>query len=311
MNWRIKAILQKFLAASKLGDTLNHLPVTFNKKYHQNVFLYQTQECLRKFGYCDVDIRRGIALEIGTGYAIMSAIVLSLLGFEKVITVDITKDLRFSTFKKQIVYIDTPSFLDSILTKSIYSEVEVKNKISFIKETKSLNELFDFLNIKYIAPYNFDDIEKQSLCFDYISSQVVLEHIMPEILDMLFEKTKEWLAKHGFCVHTINFIDHFANPGFFQDASISEFNFLRFSDKQWLFWAGNPIAYTNRLGYIYYLELCEKWKLEVVDFVGENYRERVGLDQNLIHSDVIKKYDTAFNLNELTKFQRGTLIIKD
>ena len=51
MNWKIKALLQKGLALTKLGDKLNHLPVTFNKKYHQNVFLYQTHECLRKFSH--------------------------------------------------------------------------------------------------------------------------------------------------------------------------------------------------------------------------------------------------------------------
>lgn len=310
MDWRIKASLQKFLAITALGDKLNHLPVTFDKQYHQNVFLYQTHECLRKFGYCDAAMPRNTALEIGTGYSILSAVVLSLLGFEKVITVDITKDVRFSTFKKQIAYIDTPSFLNSLLSKSAYNEDEIKKKIISIKEKESLDEVLDLLNIVYIAPYSFELIQNQSKSFSYISSQVVLEHVAPEVLDRLFEKTKEWLAEEGRCVHTINFIDHFANPGFFQDESISEFNFLRYPDKYWSFWAGNSIAYTNRLSYIYYLELSKKWNLEVVDFIGENYRKRVGLDPNCIHGDVIKKYGTVFNLEELTQFQRGTLIIK-
>ena len=30
--------IKKGLASSRLGDKLNHLPVTFNKKHHQNVF---------------------------------------------------------------------------------------------------------------------------------------------------------------------------------------------------------------------------------------------------------------------------------
>ena len=115
------------------------------------------------------------------------------------------------------------------------------------------------MNIVYLAPYNFEDIDKQSLKFDYITSQVVLEHVQPEILEVLFKKTNLWLTNVGFCVHTINFIDHFANPGFFQDKSISEFNFLRYSNKYWKFWAGNSIAYTNRLSYLYYLELSNKY----------------------------------------------------
>jgi hypothetical protein len=312
MNWRIKASLQKFLAVTMIGDKLNHLPATFNKNYHHNVFLYQSHECLRKFSYCNSAIKkRTVALEIGTGYSIISAIVLSLLGFKKVITVDVTQDIRFSTFKKQIGYIETREFLNEIYLKSSYTKSEINDRIAMLKKEKSFEFLFKSLNIIYIAPYTFDDIENHSDSFDYISSQVVLEHIPPDVLDILFRKTKKWLTPGGFAVHTINFIDHFANPGFFQDKSISEFNFLKYSDRYWSFWAGNSIAYTNRLSYLYYLEICKKHKLIVVDFLGENYRNRVELDQKLIHNDVINKYENITNSDELTKFQRGTLIIKE
>ena len=156
-------------------------------------------------------------------------------------------------------------------------------------------------------PYSFDDIENVSSKFDYICSQVVLEHVHPTVLEELFKRTKKWL--NGYCVHTINFIDHFANPGIFQDKKISEFNFLKYSDKNWSFWAGNSIAYTNRLSYVYYLGLCKKFNLQVIDFIGENYRERAELDLKLIHNDVVKKYDIDLNLSELTIYQRGTLIV--
>lgn len=311
MNWKIKASLQKLLSLSKLGDQLNHLPVTFNKEYHRNVFLYQTHECLRKFSYASLNLRNdSTALEIGTGYSVLSAVVLVLLGFKKVITVDVTKDLRFSTFKKQIAYIETADFMDEILSKSIYDEDQIRRMIFRIKECNSLDSLFKVLNISYIAPYSFEDIERQSTSFDYISSQVVLEHIKPEILSILFQKTKRWLKKDGFCVHTINFIDHFANPGFFQDKSISEFNFLKYSNKFWSFWSGNSIAYTNRLSHVYYLQLSEKNDLNVVDFIGENYRKRVELDLNSIHDDVLSNYISIPEKEDLVKFQRGTFVLK-
>lgn len=173
----------------------------------------------------------------------------------------------------------------------------------------SLKNLFNCLNIVYIAPYEFEDIEKECSSFNYIVSQVVLEHVPPSILNKLFQKTKRWLTPDGFAIHTINFIDHFANPGFFQDKSISEFNFLRYSDKYWAFWAGNSISYTNRLSYLYYLGLAKKCDLNVINFVGENYRERVELDTTYIHQDVINKYENPVNLSKLTKYQRGTLIL--
>ena len=108
----------------------------------------------------------------------------------------------------------------------------------------------------------------------------------------------------------INFIDHFANPGFFQDKNISEFNFLKYSDETWKFWAGNDIAYTNRLSYIFYLELCEVNNLTVIDFKGENYRTYNPLPAEEIHEDILKKYTKLSTVEDVCKYQRGTLIFK-
>ena len=229
MNWKVKALLQKVLSTTKLGDSLNHIPATLNKKYHYNVAVNQTHECVRKFSYCPIDLSiNKTALEIGTGYSLISAIVLSLLGFKKIITVDITEDVKFSTFKKQVVYLNHPEILSLIESKSIYNKQEIIEKIKEIRKVNNLIILFKLLNITYIAPYTFKDLLKNSKDFDYISSQVVLEHIPPKILKELFQFTREVLNEGQFCVHTINFIDHFANPGFFQDKSISEFNFLKY-----------------------------------------------------------------------------------
>jgi hypothetical protein len=312
MNWKIKALLQKILSLTRLGDTINHIPATFNKNYHFNVTLYQTHECIRKFNYCNLDFsKNNTALEIGTGYSLISSIILALLGFKKIITVDITKDIKLSTLKKQVSYLDQPEILELISSKSIFSKQQLITKIKALKKIDALKTLFSLLNITYITPYTFNTILKHETKFNYISSQVVLEHVSPKILDSLFQFTKKVLTKDDFCVHTINFIDHFANLGFFQDHSISEFNFLKYSNKYWKFWAGNSIAYTNRLSYLYYLELCKKHDLNCIDFIGENYRIRKELDVDLIHPDVLKNYKSDININDLTRYQRGTLILSN
>ena len=56
MNWKIKALLQKFLALTNIGDSLNHIPATLNKNYHSNVVTFQTHECIRRFSYCNLDL---------------------------------------------------------------------------------------------------------------------------------------------------------------------------------------------------------------------------------------------------------------
>lgn len=312
MDWRIKAFIQKKLSASRLGDKINHSLITLNKNYNKNIVIYQSYEASRKFGYTKLDLAKSLtALEIGTGYSLISAITLALIGFDKVITVDITSDITFSSFKKQRKYLRDEISLKQILKHSKYSLSELEIKIDQINTVSTFEGLFEILNIKYIAPYQFEDIEKETDQLNYITSQVVLEHVSPKFLNMLFKKTKQWLSSDGYSVHTINFIDHFANPGLFQDKSISEFNFLKYSDKYWAYWSGNSIAYTNRLSYLYYMELCKKHEIVIIDFLGENYRKRVELNSSAIHNDVLKKYRTIVDRDELTRFQRGTFILKN
>ncbi|MBC8756767.1 methyltransferase domain-containing protein [Kordia sp. YSTF-M3] len=322
MNWKLKASLQKLLHFTKIGDKLNHIPATLKKDYHKNVCLYQAYECLRKFDETQhsttvtssgVEMKTGntkTALEIGTGYSLISPVILHLLGFDKIITVDISKDVSIKTFQKQIKHIDHDDFLTRIAAKSTFSSTEIKEKIAQLQSFQTLKSLFESCNITYIPKYTLSDIEKQSTSFDYICSQVVFEHIPPTFLTELFQKMKSWLTKDGFAVHTINFIDHFTNPGFFQDKNISEFNFLKYSDKTWKYWAGNDIAYTNRLSYLFYLELCKENDLTVIDFKGENYRAHNPLSADEIHEDVIKKYKQLQNVKDVCRYQRGTLIFK-
>jgi hypothetical protein len=313
MNWKIKAIIQKILASLPHGDKLNHLPVKQQKKYHENVFKYQFLECVRKLNLTQLDLnnKKLKALEIGTGFSIISPITLSLLGFNEIVTVDITEDINFNDFKKQIRFIYLPEIMSILIEKSTYSLDELNFKIETIEHSNNFEDLFKLCNISYIPNYKLPDIDSLGITFDYIFSQVVLEHISPENLHLLFSNFKTWLAPTGISVHTINFIDHFANPGFFQDKNISEFNFLRYSENYWEFWSGNSIAYTNRLCHQYYLELCQQLNYRTVLFNGENYRPHKHLEERKIHNDITSKYLSKINLSDLQKFQRGTLIIKN
>lgn len=311
MHWKIKALIQKLLAPSAIGDQLNHLPAQLGKNYHKNVVTYQTYETIRKFNYANLNLSTAkTALEIGTGYSLISPIILSLIGFRKIITTDITKDAKIGHFKKQISYISSTQILSSIIENSIYSKDEILNKIDKLRQCKSIAQATSLLNIKYLAPYSFNDTLIANSPIDYICSQVVLEHMSPQSLNELFRFTEDKLTGNNYCVHTINFIDHFTNPGFLADKTISAFNFLKYSNRKWKFWADNRIAYTNRLSHIYYYELCEKYNLEIIDFIGENYKESIKLKPEEIHRDILNKYASNPDPVDLMKFQRGTFVIR-
>ncbi|MFZ5516797.1 MAG: hypothetical protein ACOY90_09180 [Candidatus Zhuqueibacterota bacterium] len=94
------------------------------------------------------------------------------------------------------------------------------------------------------------------------------------------------------------------------DKSISEFNFLKYSDSEWEFWAGNDISYVNRLSWIFYFQLSKLYDLEVVSFEGQNYKKQKYFSINMIHKDIEKKYlEPVAQLEDLIKYQRGIFVI--
>ena len=74
------------------------------------MFLYQSHEAIRKFSHTNWLSKELVALEIGTGYSLISALTLALLGFGKILTVDITPDVSFLSFKKQVIYANDKAF---------------------------------------------------------------------------------------------------------------------------------------------------------------------------------------------------------
>ena len=134
MHWKIKATLQKILSFSNLGDVLNHIPSTLNSNYHKNVFKYQFFECVRKFDQISLNLKAKprTALEIGTGYSIIAPIILFLLGFDKILTIDITNDISFRTFKKQFKEITTNEYISFLEVNSIHDQKpSMKKSISY------------------------------------------------------------------------------------------------------------------------------------------------------------------------------------
>ena len=191
MHWKIKASIQKILSLTHVGDVLNHIPVTMSSKYHENVCLYQFYECIRKFKLSEVKFSYGkplSALEIGTGYSIIASVVLSLLGFKKIVSVDISNDLNLKSFLKEINFLELHEVWEILLNLSIYDRVILKNKISNLKSARKMKDIFNMCNIVYIPNYKVEDIDRLDIKFQYIFSQVVFEHISPNSLSHLFNK---------------------------------------------------------------------------------------------------------------------------
>jgi hypothetical protein len=297
MDWRIKASLQKVFSAFKAGDKLNHLGSRLmNPNYMGQKIEYHIDEALihlEKLNQCGYRISEGdVFLELGTGYAIVESLTMILLGASKVITVDITRDIKF---KESLRYVNmfTDKHIKTIADKSFYTEREIIEKLETLRRVKSLDEFLEKAGIVYIAPYDLSDLKPYYGQIKVYYSQVVLEHVPEPIFKDIFIESKKVLMDGGYHSHIANLTDHFRNPGLFRDNSITDINFLKYSDNYWNSWCGNDIAYVNRLRFPYYVNLFKNLGFEILDIDKQKEKDRMNelLSYEEIHNDIKSLYN--------------------
>jgi hypothetical protein len=138
---------------------------------------------------------------------------------------------------------------------------------------------------------------------DLIFSRFVLEHVTPADLKAMHERFRAQYGKNVYIIHLISPSDHRA----FSDASLSHYDFLRYSQKEW-----NRIQtkfdYHNRLRLPQYVEIFEKAGMEIVhlehDFAEPGTKKHNLFKQVPIHDD-FKKFTevelTAGSINVLLR----------
>lgn len=297
MDWRVKALIQKVLSMTSGGDKLNHVgSLLMNPNYMKEKLGYHINEALihmerlNKAGYCIGE--NDVSLELGTGYAIVESLTMILLGVKKVITVDITKDVKFS---ESLRYLEMFSdiHVKNIASKSRYTESQIWEKLKELKLSEDMEDFLGRAGITYIAPYSIADLEpfygEVTVCY----SQVVFEHVPEPVMWEIFSESKKFLSSNGFHSHIVNLTDHFRNPGFFRDSKITDVNFLKYSDEYWKFWCGNSIAYVNRLRFPFYIDMLRKLGFKIIDVDKQKDKGRMNelLSYDEIHEDVKSKYD--------------------
>ncbi len=128
--------------------------------------------------------------------------------------------------------------------------------------------------IRYLAPRDARDTGLAPGSFDLISSTFTLEHI-PErdIADILAESAR-LLTEDGLIRCSIDMKDHYS----YFDGSLSHYNFLRFTDRQWKL-LNPPLHFQNRLRYQDYIALFEGARLAILDerTVGPTAGEKLQL----------------------------------
>ncbi len=272
-KWILKAIIQKTISYLPFSHKINYI---FQKYVTKGVYLTDeyfydrlghAREHLKSFSkYTDKNIPES-CLEIGTGWYPIIPISFYLVGSEKIYSVDIsflTSKARISTTLHKFVECYDNNKLSEYIN-FIPERYENAKNILAEYEKLSLEEILKKLNIVYLI----EDARKLSLAensIDLVNSNNTFEHIYPEILIPILKDFRRVVKKQGGVMsHFIDMSDHFAHF----DKSITIYNFLQFSDKQWK-WIDNSIQPQSRIRIYDYKQIFADLKIPITE---ESLRE--------------------------------------
>jgi cyclopropane fatty-acyl-phospholipid synthase-like methyltransferase len=201
----------------------------------------------------DLDPQKSRILEIGTGWMPVFPLCMALAGFRNVFTVDLTRHLREANVRRTLLGLE--KHLGHEAFRPFASEEQVRSNFHRLMQSAAI---LPAAGITYEAPCNAGATQWPAGSFDLITSNNVFEHVPVPGLLALFAEAKRLLRPGGHVLHCVNCGDHYA----YSDKSISQVNYLRFSESEWKRW-NNSIQYQNRLRPIDFMEMADNGGLRV------------------------------------------------
>ena len=265
-KWIVKAIVQKSISFLPYRNQVNFLfqkYISKGVKLTDNYFYDRLEHAkmhINAFRHYSNAPKPDNCLELGTGWYPVVPISFYLIGSHEIYSVDISKILTKSRLKTTI-----QKFIEADLNGELKKYIEYRED-----KLKELNVLFtelekytfeqclEKLNLNYLIQ-DARSLSIQDNSIHLISSNNTFEHLSPGILKDILSEFKRVINKRsGIMSHSIDLSDHFAHS----DKSISDYNFLQFSDKQWK-WIDNKIQPLNRLRFDDYLQLYQQLNIPI------------------------------------------------
>lgn len=201
----------------------------------------ETWKKIHEVGYNPAD---KTFFEVGTGRVPLVPLSYWLMGAKSIITIDLNPYIKDELIRESLEYISKNS--DEILKAfgNFIDEIRLEELLRFhVRLPFRRDSFLDLCQIKYIAPGDATKTGLKENSIDFHTSNVVLEHIPPNVLIEILEEGNRIISNDGLFVHEIDYSDHFS----YTDKTISTINFLQYSDVEWKKYAGNKYMYMNRL----------------------------------------------------------------
>jgi SAM-dependent methyltransferase len=282
MNWQAKAILQSRLATCPFGSQCNYLLQRTvgslrSDSRIRGAFEDDITVLFERIARLGLDPGSARVLEIGTGWLPVFPLSLALAGFCNIFTVDLYRHLRKSAVRRTLLALEP--FLDHPAFHPFASPDQVRSNFERLRRSSSI---LVAAGITYLAPCNACATQWPAGSMDLIASNNVFEHVPVPGLVSLFSEAKRLLRPKGHVLHCVNCGDHYA----YADRSISQINYLRFTEQQWSRW-NNSLQFQNRLRPIDFIEMADHARLRIE---SAEYTPRLDHLEELRHMEISTEF---------------------
>lgn len=242
-SWRLKAAVQGAISTVPGRERLNHLlqtHVTGSLTLTEEVFerkLAQSRRHLESYR-AQRGTLPGQVLELGTGWYPIVPLGLIEAGVPRVTTIDVSPLCDLTSARTAIERFDS----------------------DFAPERSARNaaELLAPLGVRLLVRDARDTgLETESV--DLFVSNNTFEHVPPQALGEIMAEFRRLAAPDAVMDHFIDMSDHYAHF----DRSITEFNYLRYSDRAWRLF-NNRLQYQSRLRISDYRGIIEQAGFKIV-----------------------------------------------
>jgi len=277
--------LQTIFGIFPNSESINYFAqkhITKSLPINKDVFLQKQREALTQHEIFGMYGQRdgAVVYEIGCGWHLATALVLgSYKCYSKIIALDIIDHVRVELVNANLHHLRDDGSLPPDFA-------DFTNK-------KDLRErLLSQLNIDLVAPRDAVNTEMPDNSVDFIYSLLVFEHISPEVIPLIMKESFRILKPQGFISLTIHYSDHYYTV----DKSITEYNFLKYSEKEWKKY--NPkLHYVNRLRHSDFMSVFRELGFEVIEEITDRHENWEEIFKDFPFSDEFTKKYTPDDLS--------------
>ena len=299
-KWKIKSVFSKALQIIPLGDRLYYFiqknitksvwvnNESFKRYFVDKVIKHLTQ--INKHG--KISLETAAFFEFGAGWDLLAPIGICLVGgVKRYVTVDINAYIRPELIKNTLkLYAENEEYIYKVCEENGIAVSDSMQRVRVLlngfDERNLFNYIKDNLGIEYMTQSDAGHTLFEDGKFDYIITNVTLEHIPREAINSIFAECRRILKSNGMMSHTIDCQDHYS----YYDKSITVYNYLQFSNKEWQKYntAGH---FQNRLRTNDYRQLFEENGFSCIEVLYKNPTEDDRRALNTIQiADEYKEY---------------------